>query len=103
MLAEVEAQATQGGGNKYRQVDWDVSVDQVLKEWHVESATLKEELQRLFEEGDDNNDGILRLNRRANAEALEFVSAWSILWLRPLHASGVGAPQGAGRGTWGNH
>ena len=32
MLAEVEAQATQGGGNKYRQVDWDVIVDQVLKE-----------------------------------------------------------------------
>ena len=62
MLAEVEAQATQGGGNKYRQVDWDVVVDQVLKEWHVESATLKEELQRLFEEGDDNNDGILSLD-----------------------------------------
>ena len=62
MLAEVEAQATQGGGNKYRQVDWDVIVDQVLKEWHVESATLKEELQRLFEERDDNNDGILSLD-----------------------------------------
>ena len=43
-------------------MDWDVIVDQVLKEWHVESATLKEELQRLFEEGDDNNDGILSLD-----------------------------------------
>ena len=28
----------------------------------MESATLKEELQRLFEEGDDNNDGILSLD-----------------------------------------
>ena len=68
ILEEVREGATQGGVGKqtYKQVDWDNLVDLVIKEATDESEKMNKELQRLFEEGDDNNDGILSLDEFQN-------------------------------------